>query len=80
MPRSRRYEDVTATYIHRSKYPHIYMLSISIARTRVQKYAVHYTFQHMSTIAKLSYDVTQYCKNTTSLIGDKSEKHLEGGE
>jgi len=30
---------------------------------------VHYTFQHMSTITKLSQDVTQYYKNITSPIG-----------
>jgi len=30
---------------------------------------VHYIFQHMSTITKLSPDVTQYYKNITSLIG-----------
>jgi len=36
---------------------------------RVRKYVVHYTFQHMSTITKLSQDVIQYYKNITSLIG-----------
>jgi len=30
---------------------------------------VHYTFQHMSTIIRLSQDVTQYYKNTISRIG-----------
>jgi len=30
------------------------MLSISQARTRVQKYVVHYTFQQMSTITEKS--------------------------
>jgi len=30
---------------------------------------VHDTFQHMSTITKLSPDVTQYYKNITSPIG-----------
>ena len=29
---------------------------------------VHYTFQYMSTITKLSQDVTQYYKNITSPI------------
>ena len=40
-------------------------------RIRVRKYVAHYTFQHMSTIIKLSQDVTQYyitdrrdCENT----------------
>jgi len=30
---------------------------------------MHFTFQHMSTITKLSPDVTQYYENITSLIG-----------
>ena len=32
-------------------------------------YVVHYTFQHMSTIIKLSQDVIQNYKNITSPIG-----------
>jgi len=51
------------------KYPHIYTLSITTGKIRVWKYVVHYTFQHMSTITKLSQDVTQYYKNITSLKG-----------
>ena len=37
-------------------------------RIRARKYVVHYTFQHMSTITKLSSDVAQYYKNITSPI------------
>jgi len=33
---------------------------------------VHYTFQHMNTVTKLSQDVTQYYKNITSPIGANS--------
>ena len=68
-PRSRRYRDITATYIRRSKYPHIYTLSISTGKNQSTKVRVHYTIQHMSTIIKLSQDVTQYYKNITSPIG-----------
>jgi len=57
------------TYIHRSKYPHIYTLSISTGKNQSTKVRVHYTIQHMSTIIKLSQDVTQYYKNITSPIG-----------
>ena len=50
----------TLTYIH----------SASVQeRIRVRKQVVHYTFWHMSTITKLSQDVTQYYKNIISPIG-----------
>ena len=51
------------------KYPHIYMLRSVHAKIRVRKYVVHYAFEHMSTITKLSQDVTQYYMNITSSIG-----------
>jgi len=34
---------------------------------------MHYTFQHMSTITKLSPDVTQYYKNITSPMAQMQE-------
>jgi len=37
---------------------------------------VHYTFQHKSTITKLPQDVTQYCKNITTLIWHKCENTM----
>jgi len=36
-PRSHGYGDVTATYIYRSKYPHIYTLSISTDKNQSTK-------------------------------------------
>ena len=37
MPRSHEYGDVTVTYIRRSKYPHIYTLSISASKNQSTK-------------------------------------------
>jgi len=50
-------------------YPHIYILSISTGKNQSTKVRGHYTFQHMSTIKKLSWNVIQHYKNITSPIG-----------
>ena len=62
------YRDVTATYICKNTLTYIRYASVH-ARIRAQKYVVYYTFQHTSTITKLSQVVTKYYKNITSLIG-----------
>jgi len=40
------------------KYRHVYTQVSVQARIRVRKHVVHYTFKHISTIIKLSSDVT----------------------
>ena len=50
------------------KYLHVYTLSISTGKNQSTEVVVHYTFQHMSTITKLSPEVIQYYMNITSLV------------
>ena len=53
------YRDVTVTYIHKAKIPsHIYTKHQHRQESKYEKYVVHNTFQHKSTITKLSQDVS----------------------
>jgi len=57
-PRPRGYGDVTAMYIRRLETPsRIYAKHQYRKESEYGKYVVHYTFQQMSTIIKLSPDV-----------------------
>ena len=78
MPRPAGTETLLRRIYAGQKYPHVYTLSISTGKNQSTKHVVHYTFQHMSTITKLSpffghikgsRGVTQYYKNITLPIG-----------